>query len=76
MMREYQIDLVASLSRLTWRKFLVLIRGLSTQSATVTQISQARYRRRKKDDVVEIMTPEAADKAFVALFGHAKTRPN
>lgn len=33
--REYGIDLVADLSKMSWRKFLVLMRGLSKDAVFV-----------------------------------------
>jgi hypothetical protein len=63
MQREYGIDLVDQLDRLTWRRLLVLIRGLSPNSATVTQRLT-----RRPDGVSRPRGAIAVQRAFEALF--------
>ena len=72
MQREYGIDLVAGIERLTWRRFLVLLRGLSPNSATV-----ARQLARRSDGVSRPRGAAAVQRAFEALFKPAPTaRPS
>lgn len=76
MQREYAIDMRTHLPSMTWRRFMVLVRGLSPNSATVAKLSAKRYMG-KRDDVVALQTPEAAERAFTALFGPpAQGRPS
>lgn len=68
-MREYGIDLGASLSVLSWRRFLALLRGLSPLAATVTAMrSRIEFGERTQPVSVE---GDAAQRAFEALFGGA-----
>lgn len=69
---------MSSLNDLSWRRFLVLVRGLSPNSATVAKLSARRYMGGgHKEQVVEVTTPEAASRVFAALFGPPKsTRPD
>lgn len=72
MQREYAIDLRLALPQMTWRRFMVLVRGLSPNSATVTHLNARQYIGKRQSNVVEIKTPEAAERAFAALFGPPK----
>lgn len=54
-MREYQIDLMADLDHMTWRRFCVLLGGLSGDSRVVSSIV---YKQN------EPLTGEEAERAF------------
>jgi hypothetical protein len=41
--REYNIRLVSALSRMSWREFIVLVRGLGPHSATAVKLMNRRY---------------------------------
>lgn len=69
MQREYGIDLRAGMPGMTWRRFMVLIRGLSPNSATVTALRASVYMGRKPEEVIEITDPKQAERAFTVLFG-------
>lgn len=64
--REYNLNLKIDLPRLSWRRFMVLLRGLSPNSATITQLNASRYFGRK--DVVEVTTPEQATATIKGLY--------
>lgn len=66
MLREYGIDLIVSIDSMSWRRFLVLLRGLSPNSATVTHRIISRVGRRP--GVNTPRGPEAVQRAFEALF--------
>lgn len=74
MQREYAIDLRNGLPGMSWRRFMTLIRGLSPNSATASKLAARRYM--GKANVVEVRTPEAAERAFTALFGPPQGRAN
>jgi len=63
------------LREMTWRRFDVLVRGLSPNSATVTAVRHGRVAPSQRVRVVE--GPEATQRAFVTLFGSppAQRRP-
>jgi hypothetical protein len=63
--REYRLDLVEALDRLTWRKFLALVAGLSPQSALVAALA-----RRKTQDPVPVLS----DPLAIAASIRAKAR--
>lgn len=58
--------MLAALDDMSWRRFMVLLRGLSPNSATVVKLSSMRSFGKKKVNVVE--GPVAANAAFDALF--------
>src|SRR6185369_13689256 len=67
-LREYEIDLGRELEAMTWRRFLILLRGLSPQSATVTAgLSRTEFGTKEKVTAVE--GPKATQQTFLALFG-------
>lgn len=71
-LREYGINLVRALEDMTWRRFMVLVRGLSVQSATITALRIGHVAPSKRVTVMQ--TPAAAQRAFAALFGKS-TKP-
>lgn len=72
MQREYRLDLERELPTMTWRRFLVLVRGLSPQSALVTAMD-AKVRFGKRPDAVQTVSGAAAQRAFEAAFAPART---
>lgn len=77
MQREYALDLRVDLPSMTWRRFRVLIRGLSPNSATATKLSSGRYMGARGEKVELMQTPEAAEQRFAQLFGPPKqTQPD
>jgi hypothetical protein len=66
-LREYNLDLSEALPRMSWRRFLVLLRGLSPQSATVAA-SSSRAQFGKGGKVNEVTSTKAAQQVFDALF--------
>lgn len=52
---------------MTWRKFRVLLRCLSPQSATITRLNADKYIGSKAQTNL-VATPEAAEAAFQAAF--------
>jgi hypothetical protein len=71
MQREYAIDMRHDLPSMSWRRFLVLVRGLSPHSATSTTLSSHAYMGARppaqRGNVMQ--TPAQAERAFTALFG-------
>ncbi|CAN5751042.1 hypothetical protein BH23CHL7_BH23CHL7_17350 [soil metagenome] len=67
-MRDYRVDLAVDLARMSWRRFLVLLRGLSPNSATVTAHAQRSYIGKKREPVLEINDRAAAQAWFEATF--------
>lgn len=59
---------------MTWRKFLVLIKGLSPHSATHAAMTSRQEFGSKGERVNTVNTPKAAQQAFVAAFGHLKKK--
>ena len=53
---------------MTWRRFLVLVRGLSPQSASVTAAIARVEMGGDGTPVARMETPEQAQSAFVSLF--------
>lgn len=70
-LREYSIDLAADLPGMSWRRFQVLLRALSSQSVTVTRLVNSGLGRKGNERVVA--GSKAAQQAFVGLFGGAPT---
>lgn len=59
---------------MTWRRFIVLVKGLSPHSATVTAMQSRQEFGTKGERVNTITDPKQADRAFVAAFGHLKPK--
>lgn len=59
---------------MTWRRFLVLVRGLSPNSSTAAAITSRQEFGSRGEKVSVITDPKAADQAFVAAFGHLKKK--
>ena len=59
---------------MTWRRFLVLVKGLSPHSATHMVMSSRQEFGSKGEKVNLITDPKQADRAFVAAFGHLKPK--
>lgn len=66
--REYGIDLVAELEKMSWRKFMTLLRCLSPQSATITHVNQERTIGGKKGNVHTVVGTKATEQAFQSMF--------
>lgn len=54
---------------MTWRRFLVLLRGLSPQSASVNAAQSRVEFGEKAERVRTVESPDDAQSAFVTLFG-------
>ena len=57
---------------MSWRRFLVLVRGLSVNSTLVNSRVAAK---RRGEDEGTLVEGQQAQRAFVSLFGHLKKRP-
>lgn len=70
MLREYDLDLSVALPVMSWRRFDVLVRGLSPHSATINQLAARRFigGKGKRGRVNEVTDPKAAQRTFEALF--------
>lgn len=69
MLREYHLDLMQALPSMSWRRLMVLVRGLSNGSAIVTRMNADQYIGKKAGPkAVEAYGKEAAQRAFEALF--------
>jgi hypothetical protein len=55
--REYGIDLMASLDSMSWRRFVVLLGGLSLESRTTTHFVNAA-------NAPKVLSGKAAERAF------------
>lgn len=66
--REYRLDLAKELPRMTWRRFQTLIRGLSSDSATIVAL-RAADSRDGRDEVIVLETEEQVMAARSAIFG-------
>ncbi len=64
--REYGMDLVAELPKLSWRKFLVLLRGFSPNSVFVITNSSSDTDKGGKKMITD---PKEAEKALERYFG-------
>lgn len=61
---------------MSWRRFVVLLRGLGPNSACATRAQIKRMEERGRKDVVTIDGgPEATVAAFTSLFGPAPVGP-
>lgn len=72
--REYRLDLATELERMSWRRFLVLLRGLSSLSATA-----AAYRVYVRtgnidgdEEVIVLTTEEEVMAARTSMFGRPR----
>jgi hypothetical protein len=72
--REYGIDLVAELPRLTLRRFMVLVRGLGPGSAVAARQAARHY----MGGVASRMagTPAESEAALAGFFGRPPGRVN
>lgn len=59
---------------MTWRRFLVLVRGLSPHSSTANAVSSRHEFGSKGQRVNVVSTPQDAERAFMASFGHLKPK--
>lgn len=57
---------------MTWRRFMVLLRGLSVNSATITALRIGRVAPSQRVSVMS--TPAQAQRAFESLFGKSKRK--
>jgi hypothetical protein len=73
-MREYGIDLVAELPRITLRRFLVLVRGLGPASTAAAW--QAARRDTGGPAVRTARTPAESESVLAAFFGRPAGRVN
>lgn len=74
--REYSIDLshARALRRMSWRRFLLLVRGLGPQSATAMALRSRMYdlsSGKPKPQVETVETREGTLAALGAMFGRA-----
>lgn len=68
--REYRIDLVNDIGRLSWRRFTALLRGLGPNSASAYRVQERRLAERTGKPVrVVDGGPDQATAVFSALFG-------
>jgi hypothetical protein len=74
-MREYRIDLVAELPRLTLRRFLVLVRGLGPNSAAATW-QAARHGRGGEAAARVSRSPAESEAVLAGFFGRPPGRVN
>lgn len=73
MQREYGLDLARDLERLTWRRFLVLVRGLSPNSATVARLTASRTVGAKRPERLS-RSPEESERVFDSFFGPPRAK--
>lgn len=59
---------------MTWRRFLILVRGLSPNSATHAAMTSRVEFGPRGERVNTVTTPKAAQDAFTAAFGHLKKK--
>ena len=59
---------------MTWRRFIILVRGLSPNSATHAAMASRTEFGSKGERVNTVTTPKDAQRAFVAAFGHLKPK--
>jgi hypothetical protein len=59
------------LPTMSWRKFQVLLRCLSNDSATVSKINAGQYIGANREKTVTVTSPKAAEAAFQAKFAKA-----
>lgn len=68
MQREYGLDLATVLDGMSWRRFLVLVRGLSPSSALVTAMGSRVRLGGKRAPASSVAGPTAVQRTFEALF--------
>lgn len=74
-LREYDIHLDRELSKITWRKFMVLLRCLSPNAATLALLTPKEYiGGGKAEKTVTVAGKANADRAFDKLFAPPKQR--
>jgi hypothetical protein len=73
-MREYGIDLVAELPRITLRRFLVLVRGLGPHSAVANR--EAARRGATGPAVRMARSPAESEAVLAGFFGRPPGRVN
>ena len=74
-MREYGIDLVADLPRLTLRRFMVLVRGLGPNSAVATR-QAARHHAGGNPSTRMARTSQESESVLAGFFGRPPGRVN
>ena len=74
-MREYGIDLVTDLPRLTLRRFMVLVRGLGPQSAVANR-QVARHHMGGSGAARMARTPAESESVLAGFFGRPPGRVN
>lgn len=72
--REYGIDLVTELPRLTLRRFMVLVRGLGPASAVASRQAARHYLGR--DAARTARTPAESEAVLAGFFGRPPGRVN
>jgi hypothetical protein len=60
---------------MSWRRFQLLIRGLSRNSATVTKLTANQHIGSKAERVKEVVGKKQAEAAFDAIFPPPPPRP-
>lgn len=73
-MREYGIDLVPELPRLTLRRFMVLVRGLGPASAVASRQAARHYLGGAATRLAR--TPTESESALATFFGRLPGRVN
>jgi hypothetical protein len=73
--REYGIDLVTDLPRLTLRRFMVLVRGLGPQSAVANR-EAARHGRSDESGARVARTPAESEAVLAGFFGRPAASVN
>lgn len=75
MQREYGLDLVVELPRMSFRRFMVLVRGLGPQSATVTRQINRRYMGGPAGGPAVVVTrsPSESRAALASFFGRRQS---
>jgi hypothetical protein len=72
-LREYGVHLDREMPDITWRKFMVLVRCLSPNAATINLLRPAEYIGGKKDRAVTV-EGKGAEQAFMKSFAPPKER--
>jgi hypothetical protein len=63
--REYRIDLLTGVKTLTWRRFLVLLAGLSVNSMVATALQNEYMEQQKSNDNKEVITDSKEGENYV-----------
>jgi hypothetical protein len=61
-LREYRLDLAVEIDRISWRRFVALLNGLSPGSATAAQVRARRTGQAVIDD------PDEAERTLERMF--------